>query len=174
MYICLEVHREQLASDSVRHIISERGCHLLRVRASLQKIRQYRWAKRVEQFTGVGKVLCGTVAYMQAPVVKFVYHLLSYIIFLVLLSYVALFGLSAQVLDWPEVMLSIWVAGLLGEEIIKVLACPLPSPRLAISSHMRIHEQGKRGSKLSFLQHSAFLYLTHVRQRKTTYTNFME
>ena len=58
--------------------------------------------------------------FFMAPIVNYFYHLIAYLLFLILLSYVALFHLTSGVLETPEIVLCVWVGGLLCEEFLEV------------------------------------------------------
>ena len=59
--------------------------------------------------------------FFMAPIVKYFYYLGSYLIFLVLLSLMALFGLTVLIVEPLEIIVSIWVLGQLVDEIFEVL-----------------------------------------------------
>ena len=58
---------------------------------------------------------------IMAPIVKYYYYLISYGIFLFLLSLMALFGLTILVIDTLEIIVSFWIIGFLFEEALEVI-----------------------------------------------------
>ena len=58
--------------------------------------------------------------FYKAPIVTFFYHFIFYIVFLLLLSFMALFGMGTANLRIIRLIVFIWVLGILAEDIIEV------------------------------------------------------
>ena len=55
-----------------------------------------------------------------APIVKFVYHTIAFAAFLLLISYTLLIAFYKDVFEWNEMVLGIWIAGFMCDEIAEI------------------------------------------------------
>ena len=95
-------------------------------RSSCKKKSQGRNSEEFKHRMGKSKNYRGLLKrikyFFMAPLVKFIYHTLSFAVFLVLLSYTLLIGFYKEELESIEVTLGIWMVGFLFEEFAEILS----------------------------------------------------